>query len=555
MRPLSYGDNESALIFKLPARICSSADGILTFRTCLFPKKILASPQGSFGKLKMSGVWSFFPRDSPSPPPWRPAPDIFLFRKYPCARLSSNTRPGFKGCLGLVICQLTAVHFLPLIEAKREGKTLSAEQIKAIIEECTVGLIPDYQMAALLMAIYFRGLATKETSALTLAMRDSGDVLRFPDDPRPLVDKHSTGGVGDKVSLPLAPLLACLGFRVPMISGRGLGITGGTLDKLDSIPGFKTLLPTERIPEIVQSVGCVICGQTDRMVPADKKLYALRDVTGTVPSIPLIVASILSKKLAENLDALVLDVKFGRAAFMQTSAQARELAQRMVALGNECGVNARALLTEMNAPLGRAAGNWLEVKEDVACLEGRTGVAPVSNKMQLKMETGATPVLRGDDLHSLVLACAAHLLVQTGKAKSLDLARQQAQDCLASGAPRKKWDEMLAAQGADLDAFAKKLSLDHTAPAMAELKADRSGFVSRCDARLIGEVIRDLGGGRFTKESTINYDVGVDQLIKPGEEVKTGAMLARVHAVDRDRAVAACARLKAAFEVCPQPPA
>src|SRR5436309_153048 len=231
-----------------------------------------------------------------------------------------------------------AMSFLSLVESKRDGKTLTAGQISEIISAVVTGRIPDYQMAAMLMAIYFRGLNTAETTALTLAMRDSGDVLKFPKDERPLVDKHSTGGVGDKVSLPLAPLLACLGFRVPMISGRGLGITGGTLDKLDSIPGFKTLLPTERIPEIVQSVGFVICGQTDRMVPADKELYALRDVTGTVPSLPLIVASILSKKLAENLDALVLDVKFGRAAFMQTKADARKLAKAMVALGNECGV-------------------------------------------------------------------------------------------------------------------------------------------------------------------------------------------------------------------------
>ena len=199
-------------------------------------------------------------------------------------------------------------------------------------------------------------------------MRDSGDVLKFPKDKRPLVDKHSTGGIGDKVSLPLAPLLACLGFRVPMISGRGLGITGGTLDKLDSIPGFKTLLPAEKIVAQVQKVGCVICGQTDRMVPADKKIYALRDASGTVPSIPLITASILSKKLAESLDALVLDVKFGCAAFMPTRADARKLAKAMVALGNECGVNTRAILTDMNTPLGRAAGNWLEVKESVACL-------------------------------------------------------------------------------------------------------------------------------------------------------------------------------------------
>src|SRR6185437_3314968 len=271
------------------------------------------------------------------------------------------------------------MNFLALIESKRDGKALSQDEINNFIREFTDGNIPDYQMVAMLMAIYFRGLNTAETTALTLAMRDSGDVLKFPKDKRPLVDKHSTGGIGDKVSLPLAPLLACLGFRVPMISGRGLGITGGTLDKLDSIPGFKTLLPAAQIIKQVQKVGCVICGQTERMVPADKKLYALRDVTGSVPSIPLIVSSILSKKLAENLDALVLDVKFGTAAFMQTKADARALARAMVSLGNECGVNTRALLTDMNTPIGRAAGNWLEVKETVECLSRRTGVPPVSN--------------------------------------------------------------------------------------------------------------------------------------------------------------------------------
>ena len=258
------------------------------------------------------------------------------------------------------------MNFLSHIESKREGKPIAPDQIEAIVAAYCAGGIPDYQMAAFLMAVFFRGLNTAETTALTLAMRDSGDVLKFPKDKRPLVDKHSTGGVGDKVSLPLAPLLACLGLRVPMISGRGLGITGGTLDKLDSIPGFQTLLPAKQIVQQVQKIGCVICGQTDRMVPADKKLYALRDVTGTVPSIPLIVASILSKKLAEDLDALVLDVKYGRAAFMQTQADARRLARAMVALGNQCDVNTRAMLTDMNTPLGRAAGNWLEVKEAVA---------------------------------------------------------------------------------------------------------------------------------------------------------------------------------------------
>jgi pyrimidine-nucleoside phosphorylase len=442
------------------------------------------------------------------------------------------------------------VNFLSLIESKRDGQSLTAAQLREIVSAVVSGTIPDYQLAAFLMAIYFRGLNTAETTALTLAMRDSGDVLKFPKDSRPLVDKHSTGGVGDKVSLPLASLLACLGFRVPMISGRGLGITGGTLDKLDSIPGFKTLLPAGRITEIVQTVGCVICGQTDRMVPADKKLYALRDVTGTVPSIELITASILSKKLAESLDALILDVKFGCAAFMQTKDEARKLARAMVALGNQCGVNTRAILTDMNTPLGRAAGNWLEVKESVACLEGGTGFQPVSD---LKPNvTGKMPV-PPFDLRSLVIACAAHLLVQTGKARSLKAAHKQAGDCLNSGAPRAKWDEMLVAQGADLKAFNQKLALDSTAPVVVELKSPRAGFVSRCDARIIGEVIRDLGGGRLTKESVINYDVGVDQIAKPGERVEKNSVLVRIHAADRAQAESALARLKVAFEISAKP--
>ena len=419
------------------------------------------------------------------------------------------------------------MNFLSLIENKREGKVLAPEQIQGFIREFTAGKIPDYQMAAMLMAIYFRGLNTAETTALTLAMRDSGDVLKFPKDKRPLVDKHSTGGIGDKVSLPLAPLLACLGFRVPMISGRGLGITGGTLDKLDSIPGFKTLLPAEKIVAQVQKVGCVICGQTDTMVPADKKIYALRDASGTVPSIQLITASILSKKLAESLDALILDVKFGCAAFMQTKADARKLAQAMVTLGNQCGTNTRAILTDMNTPLGRVAGNWLEVKESVECLEGK-GPA---------------------DLLELVIDSAAHLLVQTKKTKSLAAARTLAEECLNSGAPRKKWDEMIVAQGADLKTFNRKLALDSTAKVVAEVKSEKSGYVSKCDARIIGEVIRDIGGGRLTKESAINFDVGVDRIAKPGERVEKSGILCRVHAANSAPMKVAVARLKTAFEI------
>ena len=424
------------------------------------------------------------------------------------------------------------MNFLPVLEAKRDGQPLPAEHLRALITAYTAGEIPDYQMAALLMAIYFRGLNTDETRTLTLAMRDSGEVLQFPTDPRPLVDKHSTGGVGDKVSLPLAPLLACLGFRVPMISGRGLGITGGTLDKLESIPGFTTALDAPRIIAQVQALGCAICGQTATMVPADKALYALRDVTATVPSIPLITASILSKKLAENLHALLLDVKFGAAAFMQTRDQARALAQTMVTLGRECGVQTRALLTDMDAPLGRAAGNWLEVKESVACLDGHGSA----------------------DLRELVLACAAHLLVQTSRAPDLATAHAQAEACLDSGEPRRQWDQMLAAQGADLAATARKLAHDTTAPAVLEFRAPASGFLARCDARLIGEVIRDLGGGRLTKDTVIHPDVGLDQIAKPGDALRAGDVLCRIHAATAPQAEAARHRLTAAFALAAAPP-
>ena len=424
------------------------------------------------------------------------------------------------------------MNFLASIEAKRDGKELSSDVISAFVRDFTAGRIPDYQVAAMLMAIFFRGMTPAETRALTLAMRDSGEVLMFPDDSRPVVDKHSTGGVGDKVSLPLAPLLACLGFRVPMISGRGLGITGGTLDKLESIPGLTTQLSPVRVVEQVQSIGVAMAGQTETMIPADKKLYALRDVTGTVPSIPLITASILSKKLAEGLQALVMDVKFGSAAFMQTKEQARELAKSIVSLAGECGVSTRAMLTDMNTPLGRAAGNWLEVKESVECLEGR---GP-------------------DDLKQLVIDCAAHLLVQTQRASNLSSGREIASACLVSGKPRRKWDELLAAQGADLEAFNRKLATETTAPVVREFKATRSGYVNQCNARILGEVIRDLGGGRLTKESDINPNVGIDQIAKPGSPAAAGTLLCRIHASTESSAAGAEARLTEAFALTDEPP-
>lgn len=424
------------------------------------------------------------------------------------------------------------MNFLSLIEAKRDGQPLSPAQFEEIIQACTAGQLPDYQVAAFLMAVYFRGLSTEETAALTRSMLHSGETLDLPRESKPIVDKHSTGGVGDKVSLPLAPLLACLGYRVPMISGRGLGITGGTLDKLDSIPGFRTTLRADEIKAIVQSCGCVICGQTEAMVPADRKLYALRDVTGTVPSIPLIVASILSKKLAEGLEALVLDVKHGAAAFMKTRAEARDLATRMVTLASQCGVNTRALITNMDTPLGRAAGNWLEVKEAVECLEGR---GP-------------------EDLKELVVTCAAHLLVQTNKSQTLSEALALASDCLGSGRPLQKWNEMLKAQGADLAAFEQKLALASTGPFVRETKATRSGYIQTCDAGKIGELVRNLGGGRLTKDSTLDYDAGVDQLVKPGEFVEKGVVLGRVHARTRELADSAAVELTAAYAISDTPP-
>lgn len=418
------------------------------------------------------------------------------------------------------------VNFLSCIESKREGGTLSAAQLQGMVSAFVAGEIPDYQMAAFLMAVYFRGFNEQETGVLTRAMRDSGDVLHFAPGPRPVVDKHSTGGVGDKVSLPLAPLLACLGFRVPMISGRGLGITGGTLDKLESIPGFQTQLSTQDMARTVEDIGCVICGQTERMVPADKKLYALRDVTGTVPSIPLIVASILSKKLAEGLDALVLDVKYGCAAFMQTREDAERLAARMVQLGGECGVDTRAILNDMNVPLGQAAGNWLEVRESVRCLEG------------------GGP----GDLRNLVIDCAASLLVQTRQASDEVEARSRAAACLDSREPLQKWEQMLAAQGVDLDRYHTKLAASETAALVRELKADRSGLIQHCNARVVGEVVRNLGGGRLTKESVLDPEVGVDQLAKPGQTIQAGDLLARVHAANADDADGAVAALAGAFE-------
>jgi len=424
------------------------------------------------------------------------------------------------------------MNLLPLIEAKRDGKQIPLDQIKRMADAVAREECQPEQIAALLMAIYLRGMDKEETRQLTIAMRDSGGVLTFPEDDRSLVDKHSTGGVGDKVSLILAPLLAALGLRVPMISGRGLGITGGTLDKMESIPGCRTALSPEEIVNQVQHVGCVICGQTQEMIPTDRILYAMRDVTGTIPSIPLITSSILSKKLAENIGSLLLDVKFGRAAFMKSAQEARELAYAMTNLGRECGINVRAMLTDMETPIGTAVGNWLEVKEIVECLEGR---APT-------------------DLEQLVVESAAHLLEMSGRAPSHGKARAEVLNCMSTSQTRKTFEAMLAAQGADLDAFRQKLQLDSSAPVVRELNAARSGYVGKCDARIVGEVVHELGGGRTARTDTIRPDVGIDRIMKPGYAVGAGLVLARVHADDEVSAEAAIAKLESAFSIQAEPP-
>lgn len=424
------------------------------------------------------------------------------------------------------------MNLLPLIETKRDGRKVAAGQLREFAGAVARGECQDEQVAALLMAIFLRGLDAEETQNLMLAMRDSGDMLQYPQDDRPLVDKHSTGGVGDKVSLVLAPLLAALGLRVPMISGRGLGITGGTLDKMESIPGCRVRFSPEQIVAQVQKVGCIICGQSNQMVPADRALYAMRDVTGTIPSIPLITASILSKKLAEGICSLMLDVKFGNAAFMHTAQEARELAALMVGLGRKSGVNTRAMLTAMDTPLGLAAGNWLEVREVVDCLEGK---APT-------------------DLEQIIVECAAHLLELSGKADSFEHARSETLACLNSVLPRRKFEEMIVAQGADLNAFQEKLKKETTAPVVRELRATQDGYVTRCHARIIGEVVHFLGGGRTARKDLVNPDVGVDMLMKPGYAVGRGLTLARVHANDDASADEALQRLEMAFAIEKEPP-
>lgn len=390
------------------------------------------------------------------------------------------------------------MHVPTLISAKRDGGTLTEGEIRALVEGFTRGEVPDYQMAAFAMAVYFRGMDAVETAALTRAMMESGDCFTHPAAHAPVVDKHSTGGIGDKVSLVLAPLVACAGCRVPMVSGRGLGITGGTLDKLESIPGFNVHLDLASATARLDEIGVVMMGQTDRFCPADKKLYALRDVTGTVPSIPLITASIMSKKLAESLDRLVLDVKYGGGAFMRTKADAEKLAAEMIAVGREMGVEVHALLNPMDEPTGRAVGNALEVSEAIECLNG-----------------GGPADLRG--------------LVLDLSEKIAGVSRGELERLLDDGSARAKFDALVAGQGAD-PADLERLAEIHRAPIIREVLAPAGGVITRVDAGLIGQAALQLGGGRARADDGVDFAVGFDQLVKVGETVHHGEPVCRIHA-------------------------
>lgn len=391
-----------------------------------------------------------------------------------------------------------------LIRIKRDAGTLSPAQIDWFIDAYTRGHVQDEQMSAMAMAIYFRGLSEPELVRWTQAMIRSGERMDFASLSRPTVDKHSTGGVGDKITLPLVPIVAACGAAVPQLSGRGLGHTGGTLDKLESIPGWRAHLSNAEMLAVLDDVGGVICAAGSGLAPADRKLYALRDVTSTVDIIPLIASSIMSKKIAEGTSALVLDVKTGSGAFMSDTARAVELARTMVALGRDEGVHTRALVTAMDVPLGVAAGNALEVAESVDVL------------------AGGGPA----DVVELTLLLARHMLELVG----IDVDPAEA---ISSGRAMDHWRRMIRAQGGDPDAPLPR------APIVETLTADRDGIVTRCDALAIGRATWRLGAGRATKDDPVSASAGIEVLAKPGDEVRAGDPLLRLHAEDAGRLAAA----------------
>lgn len=417
-----------------------------------------------------------------------------------------------------------------LIEKKRDGLALSEDEIQEWILAYTSGVLPDYQMSAMAMAIFFRGMNPDEIAAMTRAMMLSGIVLDWPSIAAPKVDKHSTGGIGDKVSIILAPLAAELGLAVPMISGRGLGITGGTLDKLESIPGYRTRLSSHEMKHVLEQCGCSMVGQTDDLVPADRKLYALRDVTGTVPSIPLIVSSIMSKKLAAGLDALVLDVKWGSGAFMPTQQQARLLAESLVDVGKRMGKRMAALITDMNHPLGRTVGNSLEIRESIETLQGN---GP-------------------DDLSDLTIELCAAMLVLGKLQPGLAPARQAARERLRSGRAFARFRRMVELHGGDPTALDAPDRLPH-ARIHDTLRAPRAGWLERIDAGQVGRACLILGAGRQRVTDPVDFGVGVSDIAGRGRPCKAGDVLADIHANSENACVEARHILEAGIHISEGP--
>ncbi len=388
-----------------------------------------------------------------------------------------------------------------LIEKKKRGEALTEQQLRFLIEGYTKGEIPDYQLSAWAMAVCFQGMNQAETAALTAAMAESGDQVDISALGEGTVDKHSTGGVGDKTSLIVAPLVAALGGKVAKMSGRGLGHTGGTVDKLESIPGYRTTLSAEEFMDRAKRVGIVVAGQSGNLAPADKKLYALRDVTATVDSVPLIASSIMSKKLAAGAQSIVLDVKTGSGAFMKTAEASARLAEEMVRIGTACGRRVSALITNMDLPLGMAVGNALEVEEAIAVLQGK-GPA---------------------DLREVCLALATEMLCLCNDWSEQE-AKQKATSALDCGIAYRKFEEWIAAQGGDLNAFAAERSVR-----TYTVCAPRSGYIQRMDAERIGVAAMLLGAGRAKKEDAIDFAAGITMLKKTGDAVKEGEPIATLY--------------------------
>jgi len=420
-----------------------------------------------------------------------------------------------------------------LIAKKRDGGEHTPEEIACLVRAVVEGAMPDYQTAAWLMAAYLRGLTADETLALTLAMRDSGETLRLDDVPGVKLDKHSTGGVGDKTTLVVIPLLAAAGVPMLKMSGRGLGHTGGTVDKLESIPGFRTDLSVEEAKAQVKRIGAALIGQSPALVPADKKLYALRDVTATIESIPLIAASILSKKLAGGADVVLLDVKVGRGAFMKTRERAEELARALVEIGTGAGVRTVAALTAMEEPLGYAVGNALEVAEACAALTGRGRVDA--------------------RFRDLCLTLAARGLVLAGRATDDAAARVLLEALIGSGAAAEKFEALIAAQGGD-PAVVRWPERLPAAPTVRRVRAQAEGYVQAIDAEAVGKLAMEMGAGRARKEDTIDPAVGVVLLKKTGDAVESGDALADLHLRTEEGAERFEEALRAACAIAPAAP-